>query len=41
MDASTQDAVLRLTRLLDTPQDIPVLAPQALRVSHYRWLSSP
>jgi AraC-like DNA-binding protein len=41
MDAATQDAVLRLTRLLDTPRDIPVLAPLALREFHYRLLSSP
>jgi AraC-like DNA-binding protein len=41
LDASTQDAVLRLARLLDTPRDIPVLAPLALREFHYRLLSGP
>ena len=35
------DSVLRLTRLLDTPRDIPVLAPLALREFHYRLLQSP
>ncbi|MGH8808203.1 MAG: AraC family transcriptional regulator [Noviherbaspirillum sp.] len=32
------DAVLRLARLLDTPRDIPVLAPMALREILYRLL---
>lgn len=41
MDAATQDAVLRLARLLETPRDIPVLAPLALREFHYRLLSGP
>ena len=41
LDAPTQDAVLRLARLLDTPRDIPVLAPLALRELHYRLLSGP
>lgn len=36
---SLLDAVLRLLRLLDTPQDIPVLAPMALREIHYRVLT--
>ena len=35
------DSVLRLARLLDTPRDIPVLAPLALREFHYRLLGSP
>jgi AraC-like DNA-binding protein len=33
------DAVLRLLRLLRTPQDLPVLAPLALREIHYRVLT--
>ena len=33
------DAVLRLARLLDTPQEIAVLAPLALREIHYRVLT--
>jgi AraC-like DNA-binding protein len=41
LDVATQDAVLRLARLLDTPRDIPVLAPLALRELHYRLLSGP
>ncbi|WP_232129829.1 AraC family transcriptional regulator [Luteimonas sp. BDR2-5] len=35
---SLLDAVLRLLRLLDAPQDIPVLAPLTLREIHYRVL---
>lgn len=35
----TVDAVLRLARLLDTPDDIPVLAPMLLREIHYRMLN--
>jgi AraC-like DNA-binding protein len=41
LDVPTQDAALRLARLLDTPRDIPVLAPLALRELHYRLLSGP
>jgi len=41
LDGALQDSVLRLARLLDTPRDIPVLAPRALREFHYRLLSSP
>ncbi|SEQ14820.1 Helix-turn-helix domain-containing protein [Solimonas aquatica] len=33
------DAVLRLVRLLDTPEDVPVLAPLVLREIHYRSLT--
>jgi AraC-like DNA-binding protein len=32
------EGLLRLVRLLDTPQDIPVLAPLILRELHYRLL---
>jgi len=32
------DALLRLVRLLDAPQDIPVLAPLILRELHFRLL---
>lgn len=38
-DAPLLDAVLRLLRLLDTPQDVPVLAPLALREILYRLLT--
>ena len=41
MDAALQDSTLRLARLLDTPRDIPVLAPLAMREFHYRILNSP
>jgi len=33
------DALLRLARLLDTPQDIPLLAPMVLREIYYRLLN--
>jgi AraC-like DNA-binding protein len=35
------EAVLRLVRLLDTPQDIPALAPLYIREVLYRLLSAP
>jgi AraC-like DNA-binding protein len=35
-----RDGLLRLVRLLDTPQDIPVLAPLILREINYRLLDS-
>ncbi|MCE8034874.1 AraC family transcriptional regulator [Billgrantia tianxiuensis] len=38
MSDSLIDAVLRLVRLLDTPHDIPALAPLILREIHYRVL---
>ncbi len=38
MDAGMQDAVTRLLSLLDTPSDIPVLAPLARREILYRAL---
>ena len=41
MDAALRESVLRLTRLLETPRDIPVLAPLMLREFHYRVLNSP
>jgi AraC-like DNA-binding protein len=41
LDAAMLDSALRLARLLDTPRDIPVLAPLAMREFHYRLLSSP
>jgi AraC-like DNA-binding protein len=41
MDAALQESALRLTRLLEAPRDIPVLAPLMLREFHYRVLSSP
>jgi AraC-like DNA-binding protein len=34
------DCALRLTRLLDTPQDIPILAPIIIREIYYRLLCS-
>jgi AraC-like DNA-binding protein len=41
LDGATQEAVLRLARLLETPRDIPVLAPMILREFHFRILGSP
>jgi AraC-like DNA-binding protein len=38
-DASLLDCALRLTRLLDTPQDIPTLAPMIIREIYYRLLT--
>jgi len=38
MNDSLRDAVLRLVRLLDSPHDIPVLAPSAIREILYRVL---
>ncbi len=38
-DAALLDAVVRLLRLLDTPQDVPMLAPPAVREIFYRLLS--
>jgi AraC-like DNA-binding protein len=37
-DASLLDCALRLTGLLDTPQDIPMLAPMIIREIYYRLL---
>ena len=33
------DALLRLARLLDTPQDIPLLSPMVIREIYYRLLN--
>ena len=41
VDRQLGDCVLRLARLLDTPQDIPILAPMIRREIHYRLLVSP
>ncbi len=41
MDRALKESALRLTRLLETPRDIAVLAPLMLREFHYRVLSSP
>ena len=38
LEAPLLDGLLRLVRLLDTPQDIPVLAPLIRRELHYRLL---
>ena len=38
LEAPLLDALLRLVRLLDAPQDIPVLAPLVRRELHYRLL---
>jgi AraC-like DNA-binding protein len=40
MDTDLQQCALRLARLLETPRDIPVLAPLVLREFHYRLLNS-
>ncbi len=37
-DAPLLDCALRLTRLLDTPRDIPILAPMIIREIYYRLL---
>ncbi len=37
-DVSLLDCALRLTRLLDMPQDIPILAPMIIREIYYRLL---
>jgi AraC-like DNA-binding protein len=37
-DAPLLDCALRLTMLLDTPQDIPILAPMIIREIYYRLL---
>jgi AraC-like DNA-binding protein len=37
-DVLLLDCALRLTRLLDTPQDIPILAPMIIREIYYRLL---
>lgn len=37
-DIPLLDCALRLTRLLDTPQDIPILAPMIIREIYYRLL---
>ena len=41
LDTQLLDAVLRLLRLLETPRDIAMLAPLALREIFYRLLHSP
>ncbi len=41
VDSLLSDCALRLARLLDTPQEIPVLAPMIKREIYYRLLSSP
>jgi len=38
LEPALLEGLLRLTRLLDTPTDIPVLAPLILRELHYRLL---
>ncbi|MEG4318668.1 MULTISPECIES: AraC family transcriptional regulator [unclassified Microcoleus] len=38
-DTTLLDCALRLTQLLDTPQDIPMLAPMIVRELYYRLLS--
>lgn len=40
LDATESECLLRLARLLDTPDDIPVLAPLIIREIHYRLLRS-
>jgi AraC-like DNA-binding protein len=39
-DMPLLDCALRLTKLLDTPQDIPILAPLIIRELYYRLLMS-
>ncbi|MEH1837949.1 MAG: AraC family transcriptional regulator [Nostoc sp.] len=38
VDATLLDCALRLTKLLDAPQDIPMLAPMIIREIYYRLL---
>jgi AraC-like DNA-binding protein len=38
VDAALIDCAIRLTRLLDTPQHIPILAPMIIREIYYRLL---
>ncbi len=38
-DAALIECALRLTKLLDTPQDIPMLAPMMIRELYYRLLT--
>ena len=38
-DSQLLDCALRLTKLLDTPQDIPMLAPMIIREIYYRLLN--
>ncbi|MBD2100408.1 AraC family transcriptional regulator [Leptolyngbya sp. FACHB-261] len=38
-DAALIESALRLTKLLDTPQDIPMLAPMMIRELYYRLLT--
>ncbi|BAZ08290.1 AraC family transcriptional regulator [Calothrix sp. NIES-4071] len=38
VDAPLIDCAIRLTKLLDTPQDIPILAPMIIREIYYRLL---
>jgi AraC-like DNA-binding protein len=40
VDDAMLDAVLRLARLLESPRDIPILAPMTMREVHYRMLSA-
>lgn len=39
VDSALMDCVLRLTTLLETPRDIPLLAPMVIREIHYRLLN--
>lgn len=41
VDAQLQDALARLVALLDTPADLPILAPLVLRELTYRVLTGP
>jgi len=41
MESSLLDAVIRLSRLLDSPKDIPVLAPLFIKEIIYRVLQGP
>ena len=40
LDATESECLLRLARLLDTPDDIPILAPLMMREIYYRLLRS-
>jgi len=38
VDSALMDSILRLVKLLDTPKDIPLLAPMVIREIYYRLL---
>ncbi|MDQ9875741.1 AraC family transcriptional regulator, partial [Acinetobacter baumannii] len=41
VNSELNDAFIRLIKLLDTPQDIPILSPLIIKEIFYRLLMSP